>query len=71
MSTFWASVEVEFTDGRMETYQVGGYARRHEAIRVHDGVLSLYMGNNAYLGPEHVASIPLDNIRMWHVKERQ
>lgn len=70
MSTFWASVEVEWIDGRTETYQVGGYARRHEAIQVRDGVLSLWMGNNAYLGPDHVASIPLDGVRKWHVKER-
>lgn len=41
MSTFWATVEVEWLDGQTATYQVGGYARRHEAIRVHDGVLSL------------------------------
>jgi hypothetical protein len=51
VSTYWATVEVEWLDGRTENYQVGGYARRHEAIRTTDGVLSLWMGNNAYLGP--------------------
>jgi len=70
MSTFWATVEVEWLDGRTEQYQVGGYARRHEAIRVSDGVLSLWMGNNAYLGPDHVASIPIDGLRRWMIKER-
>jgi hypothetical protein len=70
VSTYWATVEVEWLDGRTENYQVGGYARRHEAIRTTDGVLSLWMGNNAYLGPEHVISIPLGGLRRWHVKER-
>ena len=69
MSTYWANVDVEWLDGRKETYRVGGYARRHEAIRVHDGVLSLYLGNNAYLGPEHVASIPLEGLRLWTARE--
>lgn len=69
MSTFWASVSVEWVDGRTETYAVGGYALRHEAIQVDDGVLSLYMGNNASRGPDHVASIPLASVRTWHVKE--
>lgn len=71
MSTFWANVDVEWLDGRTETYQVGGYARRNEAVQVKDGVLSLYMGNNAYLGPDHVASIPLDGLRRWKVTERR
>jgi len=70
MSTFWASVEVEWIDGRTATYDVGGYALRHEAIGVRDGVLSLYMGNSAYGPYDHVASIPLDGVRKWHVKER-
>lgn len=69
MSTFWANVDVEWLDGRTETYRVGGYARRHEAIRVHDGVLSLWLGNNAYAGPDHVASIPLDGLRSWKIRE--
>lgn len=69
MSTFWANVDVEWLDGRAETYRVGGYARRHEAIRVHEGVLSLYMGNNAYLGPDHLISIPIDTLRHWKIRE--
>lgn len=69
MSTYWANVDVEWLDGRTETYRVGGYARRHEAIRVADGVLSLYLGNNAYLGPEHVVSIPIEVLRDWKIRE--
>lgn len=71
MSTFWASVDVEWLDGRTATYDVGGYANRGEAIGVKDGVLSLYMGNSAYGPYDHVASIPLDGVRKWQVKERR
>lgn len=71
MSSYWASVSVEWLDGRTETYQVGGYARRDQAVRVHDGVLSLWMGNNAYAGPDHVASIPLEGLRFWKIQERR
>lgn len=70
MSTYWASVEVEWTDGRTETYAVGGYARKSEAVQVKDGVLSLFMGNSAYGDPDHLASIPLAGLRRWQVKPR-
>jgi hypothetical protein len=69
VSTYWATVEVEWFDGRTEKYQVGGYVRRNEAVRVTDGVLSLYMGNSAYGEPDHLASIPLSGLRRWHVRE--
>lgn len=69
MSTYWANVDVEWLDGRTETYKVGGYAPRNEAVRVSDGVLSLWMGNSAYGGADHVASIPLDGLRLWKVRD--
>ncbi len=70
MTTFWANVDVEWLDGRTETYKVGGYARKNEAVQVKDGVLSLYMGNSAYGDPDHLASIPLEGLRRWQVKPR-
>jgi hypothetical protein len=70
MSTYWASVDVEWLDGRTETYKVGGYARENDAVQVKDGVLSLYMGNSAYGAPDHLASIPLGGLRCWQVKPR-
>jgi hypothetical protein len=70
MTSYWASVDVEWLDGRTETYEVGGYAREHEAIRAKDGVLALYMGNNAYGPPDHLASIPLAGLRRWQVRRR-
>jgi hypothetical protein len=69
VSTYWANVDVEWLDGRTETYRVGGYARRHEAIQVRDGVLSLWLGNNAYGPPEHVVSVPIEVLRDWKIRE--
>jgi hypothetical protein len=69
VNAFWADVEVEWIDGRKEIYQVGGYARRAEAVQFSDGVLTLWMGNNA-ARYEHVASIPLARVRYWKVTER-
>lgn len=71
MSTHWASVYVTWLDGHIETYQVGGYARRREAIQVENGALHLWMGKSPYSEPEHVASIPLGGLRHWKVQERQ
>jgi hypothetical protein len=70
MSTYWASVEVEWLDGRSETYKVGGYANERESVQVHDNVLSLYMGNSAYGSPDHVASIPIQGLRFWRIARR-
>lgn len=70
MSTYWARVEVEWLDGRTETFDVGGYARAHEAVQVKDDVLSLFMGNNAYGPADHLGSFPLTHIRRWQVKPR-
>lgn len=69
MSAFWAKVDVEWLDGRTETYRVGGYASRYEAVRVDDGVLSLWLGNSAYGPYDHVASIPIDTLRHWKIRE--
>jgi hypothetical protein len=69
VSTYWATVEVEWLDGRTENYQVGGYAGRNDAVSVRNGVLSLYLGNSAYGPFEHLASIPLEGLRRWHVRE--
>lgn len=70
MSTYWARVEVEWLDGRTETFDVGGYAGEREAVQVKDGALSLYMGNSAYGPPDHLGSFPLTHIRRWWVKPR-
>jgi hypothetical protein len=69
MSTFWANVDVEWLDGRNETYRVGGYASRYEAVRVDGGVLTLWLGNSAYGPYENVASIPIDVLRFWKIRE--
>lgn len=69
MSTFWANVDVEWLDGRTETYRVGGYATRSEAVQVRDGVLSLWLGNSMCGPPAHMASIPVDTLRCWKIRE--
>ena len=71
-----ANVDVEWLDGRIETYRVGGYtnryggyANRYEAVVVKGGVLSLWIGNSPFGTPEHVAGIPLAGVRTWKIRE--
>lgn len=68
MNTELFDVEVEWHDGTVRTYSCGGYFSSN-CLTVKDGVLNLYVGNNAYVPPEHVASIPLDAVRTYRRKK--
>lgn len=64
MGEMW-TVTVEWMDGQERQYKVGGYASRREAIQEGDGILVLRMGNSQFGAPEHVATIPLANLRCY------
>lgn len=66
MANEFFDVNVEFSDGERREYLIGGYGRDH--VQVAEGVLNLRIGNNAYTGTEHVASLPLDGIREYKIR---
>lgn len=66
--TIW-DVHVEWMDGVKRSYVVGGYAGRR-SIQEGDGVLVLCMGNSQFGEPEHVATIPLSNVREYKAVPR-
>jgi hypothetical protein len=59
-------VTVTYTDDRIDVFpKVGGMTRGPEVI---DGVLHLRYQNGEMAPLEHVASLPLTNIRKWEMQ---
>ena len=63
-------VRVEWMDGETREYTVGGYAVGREAMTEGNGILVLHMGNRQYGPPDHVATIPLANVREYKAVRR-
>lgn len=57
-------LEVEWMDGRKETFHVGGRFPA-ECEKANEGVLYLFYQSGPGTTIDRVASIPLNNVRKW------
>ena len=63
--------QVEFMDGEKREYSIGGFIGMWESAEVKDGVLILSQCDSQFAANKnHVASLPLANIREWMVTAR-
>lgn len=61
------TVTVEWMDGVMRTYQVGGVLPLNEAVKETDGLLILWHQNRIDVDRRHITTIPMANIREYEV----
>lgn len=61
------TVTVEWMDGVLRTYQVGGVLPLDEAVKETDGLLILWYQNGTGVDRRHITTIPMANIREYEV----
>lgn len=61
------TVTVEWMDGEVRQYQVGGVLPPNEAVKETDGLLILWYQDRIDVDRRHITTIPMANIREYEV----